>query len=248
MKIAGILAAAAIGLAAPLSAQADTLNLNVTADNAFSIYLSTDDSQKGTLIYSNVFGQSEQWRQSFPLSANLDATSSTYYLHVIGTNYVLANGLWGSDGTANGSCCNPDAFLGQLSISGSDGFVFAANGTTSLLTNSSPGQWRGINVGDNTSWTLPTNPVQDFGTNGGNNIWTNVNGVIGGISTNASWIWSQPDNTEYADLSTKITLSRSSTSTLQTPVPAALPLLSGGVGMIGLVVWRGRRKKAISAA
>ena len=60
MRIVRLIAAAAFGLAAPLSAQADTLNLTLTADNAFSVYLSTNDSQIGTLIDTNLFNDAGQ--------------------------------------------------------------------------------------------------------------------------------------------------------------------------------------------
>ena len=49
---------------------------------------------------------------------------------------------------------NPNAFLGQSSITGG-GYVFATN-TTSLLTNSDPNQWFGIGAANNTTWTQPS--------------------------------------------------------------------------------------------
>lgn len=243
MKIARFLTVAAIGFAAPISAQAATLNLSVTADNAFSVYLSTNDATLGTLVGSNLGGVDSQWQQSFPLSANL--TNPIYFVHVIGTNYNNANGLFPADGTPNGTAPNPNAFLGQLSISGG-GYAFA-NNSASLLTNSTPGEWRGIGAADNTSWTLPTVDVQSFGNNGGNNIWGNaLGGPVPGISTSADWIWSLPDNTNYADLSTTITCLEC--APLQpTPLPAALPLfVSAMAGMGGLLGWR--RKRALKLA
>jgi hypothetical protein len=249
MRIVGFVAAAAFGLAAPLSAQADTLSLTLTADNAFSVYVSTNDSQIGTLVGTNLGLDAGQWAQSFSYNFNLNTSdSSSYYIHVIGTNYNSANGRWGSPGTLNGGGDNPDAFLGQFSIGGTDGYVFAANATASLLTNSNPGQWRGIDALNDTSWTLPTNGVQDFGTNGGSNIWSAVHGVVTPISTSAYWIWSLPDNGGYADFSTKIMLASSDVVPPTTPVPAALPLFATGLGALGLMGWRRKRKAATSAA
>ena len=96
MRTVGFIAAAAFGLATPLSAQADTLSLTLTADNAFSVYVSTNDSQIGTLVGTNLGQDAGQWAQSFSYNFNLNtADSSSYYVHVIGTNYNSANGRWG---------------------------------------------------------------------------------------------------------------------------------------------------------
>jgi hypothetical protein len=245
MKIGRFLTLAAIGLAAPISAQAaSVLNFSVTADNAFQIYLSTNNSQLGTLVYSNYGLPASQWGTSFQFTADL--TAPVEYVQVIGSNYTPANGLWPDPGTLNGTAPNPDAFLGQLSISGG-GFVFTANGTTSLLTNSLPGQWYGVAATDNINWTTPTNPVQNFGLNGGNNIWGNaLGGPVLGISTSASWIWSLPDNGAYADLSTEILAATSDIG--GAPLPAAFSLFATGLGAMGLFGWRRKRKNPAASA
>ena len=97
MKIGCVLTLAAIGLVAPISAQAaSVLNFSVTADNAFQIYLSTDNSQLGTLVYSNYGLTASQWQTSFQFSANL--TAPIEYVHVIGSNYTPENGLFPPSG------------------------------------------------------------------------------------------------------------------------------------------------------
>jgi hypothetical protein len=230
MKIKLVLLAAAFGLAAPMSAQASTLSLTVTADNAYALYLSTDNSTMGTLIPgSNTYGgPAGQW--SAATTYTIDLTAPVYYLHVIGSNYTPENQLWNSDGTPNGTGSNPNAFLGNFSISGGGGYVFN-NNSTSLVTEAT--DWLGIAVANNSSWTTPINNVQSFGANGVA-PW----GFVSGISASAEWIWSNPDNAAYADLSTRIV------NLDATPLPAALPLFASGLGAIGLLGWRRKRKKA----
>jgi hypothetical protein len=233
MQIKQAILAATIGLAVPMSAQATTLSLTVTADNAYALYLSTDNATMGTLIPgSDTYGgPAGQW--STATTYTIDLTESVYYLHVIGSNYTPENGLWGSAGTTDGNGGNPNAFLGHFSISGG-GYTFA-NSSTSLDTDAT--HWFGIAVSDNTSWTTPVNLVQSFGPNG-----TAPWGLIAGIPVSAEWIWSDPDNAAYADLSTKIMNVNS--ADLITPLPAALPLFASGLGAIGLLGWRRKRKNA----
>ncbi len=239
MKSVQFFMAAAVTLAAPISANAATLSLSVTADNAFSVYLSTDNSVLGTLVGTNFGGPAGQWSTSFSYSATLNPLNPIYFVHVVGTNYNSANGLWPDAGTPNGTSPNPNAFLGQLSVDG--GYTFA-NGGTSINTNAIAGQWYGVAAADNTSWTTPSSAVQSFGTNGGSNIWTGaIGGPVGGISTSAEWIWSLPDNADYADLSTQITLL---SPALTTPLPGALPLFVSGLVALGLVGRRRKRAKA----
>ena len=229
------------GITANSAAGAATLNLSVTADNAFSIYLSSNDAILGTPIGTSVGGPAGQWAQSFNYAATL--SDPNYFIHVVGTNYNSANGLFDGAGTTNGSAPNPNAFLGQFSITGG-GYVFA-NNTTSLLTNSDPNQWFGIGAANNTTWTQPSAAVQNFGQNGGNNIWGDaIGGPVPGISNQAFWIWSNPDNANYADLSTAIF---STEAPVVTPLPAALPLFAGGLGVLGLLARRRNRNSAAIA-
>jgi hypothetical protein len=232
MRFARLFAVAAIGIVGPISAQADTLNLSLTADNAFAVYLSTSDNVLGTLIGTNVGGPAGQWSGSVSLSSSLSAPTSPYYIHVIGTNYTLASGTWPTPGTPNGTGSNPNAFLGQFSITGTDGYKFA-NGTTSLLTNAT--DWRAIAATDNVSWTQPLANAQAIGANG-IGPWGNVSG----ISSIAQWIWSNPDNTLFADFSTTIALADENVA--PTPLPGALPLFVAGLGMMGALGWRRKRR------
>jgi hypothetical protein len=236
MKIKRAILVAAIGLVAPMSAQATTLSLTVTADNAYALYLSTDDGILGTLIPgSNTYGgPAGQW--STATTYTVDLTAPVYYLHVIGSNYTPDNGLWSNGGTPNGTGGNPNAFLGHFSISGGGGYAFN-NSSTSLDTEAT--DWFGIAVADNASWTTPVNNVQSFGANGVA-PW----GFISGIPASAEWIWSDPDNAAYADLSTKI---MNLDAVLVTPLPAALPLFASGLGAIGFLGWRRKRKNARAA-
>src|SRR5262249_52462722 len=69
------------------AASAAVLNLNLTADNAFSVYLATSDSQLGTLI-----GSGNNWPSTYNFTTTLNA-GTNYFIHVIGTNWTSANGF-----------------------------------------------------------------------------------------------------------------------------------------------------------
>jgi hypothetical protein len=232
-KLTGFLVGA-MAVVGPVAANADTLTLTVTADNAYALYLSTSDLTLGTAIpgANNYGGPAGQWSTSTTYTVNL--TAPAYYLHVVGSNYTPQNGLWSDPGTPNGGGGNPDGFIGSFSISGSSNYTFG-NGTAALDTNTA--NWTGIAASDNTSWTTPVSAVQSYGTNGVA-PW----GTVSGISSTAEWIWSNPDNTQYADLSTLITSTTSRSG--QTPLPGALPLLASGLGAFGLLRWRKKRAKA----
>jgi hypothetical protein len=97
------------------SASATVLTTHLTADNAFDLYVSTNDSQVGTYV-----GSGADWGTTYTLSASL-TPGVTNYLHVVATN-------WGG----------PSGLLGDFSLSDS-GFAFA-NGTQTLLT--TPTEWQ----------------------------------------------------------------------------------------------------------
>ncbi|WP_417910949.1 hypothetical protein [Candidatus Electronema sp. PJ] len=90
--------------------QATTINANLTVDNGFELYISTDDCQLGTLICSD-----DSWYDhancTIPLTPGV-----TNYLHIVGSDWGVIAGV-----------------LGDFKLS-DDGFSFS-NGTQSLLTN-----------------------------------------------------------------------------------------------------------------
>lgn len=95
--------------------QATTIDANLTVDNGFELYISTDDCQLGTLICSD-----DSWYDSenctIPLTPGV-----TNYLHIVGNDWgVIAS------------------VLGDFKLS-DDGFLFS-NGTQSLLTNTTDWQ------------------------------------------------------------------------------------------------------------
>ncbi|MBR0725072.1 PEPxxWA-CTERM sorting domain-containing protein [Bradyrhizobium manausense] len=198
------------GLGATAS-QAATLTGNLTADNQFSVYISTNDSSIGTLLT-----QGNNWPTTYSFSTNL--TSGTYYLHVVGDNFF---------GPANMAGGNPDAFLGQFSLTGN--YVFS-NGSQSLLTNTT--NWRASDAtGGAVNWSAPSGTPISYGTNGGSNIWTNNNGgqPLSNISTSAQWIWSSPDLTGEMFLSTTISA---------VPEPSTWAMMIFGFLGVGFLAYR----------
>lgn len=199
------------GLSATAS-QAATVTGNLTADNQFSVYISTSDSTLGTLLASG-----NNWPTTYSFSTPL--TSGTYYLHVVGDNF---------GGPANMAGGNPDAFIGQFSLTGN--YVFA-NGTQSLLTNTT--DWRATDAtGGAANWnSAPSGTPISYGTNGGSNIWTNNNGghPLNNISTNAQWIWSSPDATGEAFFSTTISA---------VPEPSTWAMMIFGFLGVGFLAYR----------
>jgi PEP-CTERM motif len=162
--------------------QAAVVTGNMTADNEFSVYLSSNDSTLGTLLTSG-----NNWETTYALSGTLAA--GTNYLHIVAQNFF---------GPATSG--NPDAIIGSFSLTGNYRF---ANGTQSLLTNGT--DWRADDTAVVTPWAAPAGTPVVFSTNAGPNIWTNVSGgTRPGIPLNAEWIWSQPDVTGIAFFSTTI--------------------------------------------
>jgi hypothetical protein len=218
--------AAAAGLALCAGGvNAATLTGDITADNEFQVYISTNPNTLGTEI-----GSGANWQQAFPISAAL-TPGQTYYLQVIADNF-------GGPATTD----NPDALLASLSVTGAT----FANGSTTLVTDTT--DWTASPNGveqlpsSNPSWTNPTGTPVSEGTNGGSNIWTSVNGgPISGIPTNAQWIWSSTDPSGEAFFSTTITASA-------VPEPSAWLLLVGGVFGVGAFMRGSRRAPGAQAA
>lgn len=154
----------------------------------------------------------DNWQATYSLSTPL--SGGPLYLHVITQD----------DG-------RPDMFIGSFSLSG--GYLFA-NGASSLNTDVS--HWRANDAPDFTSWTAPTGTPQSFGANGAS-PWGNVSGV----ASNADFIWSQPDSTNWADFSTTLT------APAGVPEPAAWAMLLMGVLGVGATL-RGRRDAARTSA
>jgi len=118
-------------LIAASSAQAVSVNFlsgNLTVDNAFTTFLSTDDSVAGTPI-----AQGSNWGHTTHFGNVELLAGQDYFLHVQGID------LGG-----------PGAFLGDFSLTG-DSHVFG-NGLTELLTNTV--DW----VVSSTGWTDYTAP------------------------------------------------------------------------------------------
>lgn len=218
---------AIVGFTASQAHAAAVLTGNLTADNQFSVYISSDDSVLGNLI-----GQGNDWHTTYSLTST-SLTAGTYYLHVIGHNFYGP-----STGLAGG---NPDALIGQFTLSGN--YLFA-NGSTTLLTNTT--DWRAADAVYNgvqpASWFAPTNSAISYSTNAGPNIWTNNSGGAArpGIASNAEWIWSSPDTTGEAYFSTTITAVPAAVGA----VPEASTWAMMMVGFFGVGVLAYRRRSA----
>jgi hypothetical protein len=176
------------------SAGAATLELNLTGDNQFAVYVSSSDGVLGTLV-----GSGYHWETTYSFSYPLEGPGPQY-IHVIAVNWTSDNGLWRSPGTLNGTGNNPDGFIGSFSISGS-GYKFA-NGSTTLWTGTT--DWRASPAGSTPystipAWTGATGTPQSYGLNGVG-PW----GTRPSIASGAEWIWSNSDNGNYAEFSTTI--------------------------------------------
>lgn len=109
-KLKGFVAGLVLGVAA-VNASAATLSGNTTTDDAFDLYVSTNDSVLGTLVSSGNY-----WGTTYSFNATL-TPNVTNYIHVAAKDvyYVIS------------------AFIGDFSLS-DNSFEFV-NGTQNLLTN-----------------------------------------------------------------------------------------------------------------
>ena len=152
------------------SARAATLIAHLTADNAFTYSIGTDDVMTGTII-----GTGEDWHTTYSFSTTL-APGSIYYIHVAADNFADVGDV--------------AAFIGSFTLSG-PGFVFA-NGTQALETNLADWgvrdvAWRVTKTGVTAEYETPIN-------HGANGVgpW----GLHTGIGPTALNIWSADECTD----------------------------------------------------
>lgn len=117
--IRSILTAAAVSLLGLLPAKATTLTYSLNVDNAFTAYISTDNSVAGTNI-----GSGSMWPTTYSASATL-IDGVTNYLHIAAVDFA-----------------RPAMLLGLFTLSDSD-FAFA-NGTQRMVSGDP-----GLTVSDN---------------------------------------------------------------------------------------------------
>jgi hypothetical protein len=192
------------------SAYAADLSGKTVADDAFNIYISTNDSTAGTQ-----FGGSPDWHTPLTFSSvgSLLSAPGTYYLHV--QAYDLHQWVAG--------------FLGDFTLTGNATF---SNNTQSLLTNTTnwtvSSAW-GLNDLTPTLSTLWRNGsgILQPATTGLNGCrpW----GTVSGISSSAGWIWTNDGQDITPVGGNPITYRYFSTPITVTPEPvsAALFLLGG---------------------
>ena len=163
MRLRTALFAIGVALGFAGGANADSLSGNLTADNAFYAYVSTDNSVAGTLV-----AQGNNWPTTFSFSNYVLTPGQTYYLQIEAINYG-----------------GPGAFIGQFNLSDT-GFQFS-NGSQTLLTNTT--DWVSIYNNANSDpnaqqpWVTPTEAVVSLGPNGVG-PW----GSMSGIDPSAQWI------------------------------------------------------------
>ncbi|MCB5184033.1 PEP-CTERM sorting domain-containing protein [Methylobacillus gramineus] len=143
------LIAATVCMLLASNVHATSLSGNLTADNEFKLYISTDADVLGTLIAIG-----NNWSSTFSFSNAPLVAGQDYFLQVVATD-------WG----------RPEAFIGEFSLSDS-GFIFA-NGTQHLLTNVN--DWAAGN-GPASSWEAPTGTPVDHGNNG-SSPWGSVSNI-----------------------------------------------------------------------
>jgi len=172
MKIWVALCGAALAAIASVStAQATTLSGNLTADNDFAAYISTDDSVLGTFLTGG-----NDWTITNTLSQSLTA-GVTNYLHIVALNQG-----------------GPDGFIGSFSLS--DSLFKFANGTQSLVTDVA--DWTsstGAGTFATPTWSAPGSAPISLGVNGVA-PW----GAQSSIDALAAWIWRSPDTQNHGDL------------------------------------------------
>ena len=163
MRFTTFLAAGILAIASA-AANAATITAKTNTDNAYEIFLSTDNSIAGTS-----FGSGNNWKTTFTDQANLVA-GVTNYLHIRAVDVGYLAGL-----------------LGEFTISGTS-FEFA-NGTQTMLTGDDGFQvsttgWSGYGAttGYGTNGVSPWGSISGVSANA-EWVWSNVNNLNGLIDT-----------------------------------------------------------------
>lgn len=214
-KSIGLMAALAL-FGAAASVQATTLTGTMTADNAFSAFLSTNDTALGAQIGSGTY-----WPQSSSLTPTT-LTAGTYYLHIEAINIDSVGG-----------------FSAVLNLSDT-GYHFA-NGSQTLTTDPANLAYWSASYNSNTTtpqtWVQPTGGVlQDTSYN-----WGNVAGTSNWIwpSDNSS----SPGGSSQCTSCT-VEFSVAITSVSAVPEPATWALMIFGFMGVGLVAYRRKSSAA----
>ena len=191
------LAFAALALCS--SAHATTVSTNMTVDNGFNFFISTDDSVAGTPV-----GAGNDWPTTYSFTGLL-VPGVTNYIHVQALNFG-----------------GPGMFIGDYTLS--DGSFQFSNGTQTLLTNTQ--NWLVSSSGFGSNYVTPI----DEGLNGAG-PW----GFRGGIDANAHFIWE-------AGVCDTCTLYFSTTITPAIPEPETYAMIMAGLGLMGFIARRPRRR------
>jgi hypothetical protein len=209
-------------MAAP--AHSTDITGNLTADNEFFAFISTSDNTLGTQVAAGTF-----WGTTYSLGATL-TPGVTNYLHIEAIN----------DATGG-----PAMLVGSFSLS--DPLFHFANGTQSLLTNTS--NWSAIFNSTNNSvavqpWVAPGaigTGILSWGTNDGSNTtW----GTRPNIDTSAQFVWSNDPraypffDATHNSIETAPCYFNGCTVDFSTPIffgAAAVPGPIAGAGLPGLL-------------
>jgi len=223
---------AALGFGPIAASHAATLNMDVTADNQFDVYVSSSDSVLGTLVLSG-----NAWGTTY--SASVTVPGGADFIHVIAINWTSDNGYsYGSGTPPSGG--NPGAFIGTFSISGgafSNGATALSTDTTHWTANpATPAGSPPWSPTDLPGWAAPTGAPVSYGLNGVA-PW----GDVQSVSSSAQWLWptqnpDYPYNYDYAEFSTTF---------IAAPEPAAWMMISLGFAALGFAAVRRSGKQAL---